>query len=61
MKELVKKADPVVREELPRILEEYGDIFLEILPYAPPPKKFIDPNIEAVPASEPPHKSPMHA
>ena len=36
-KEMVKKADPKVKRELSRILEEYGDIFPKKLPYWPPP------------------------
>ena len=58
MKEMVEKADRAVRGELSGILEEYGDVFPEKLPYGPPPKRMIDHEIEVVPGSEPPHKSP---
>ena len=58
MKDMVEKADRAVRGELSRILEEYGDVFPEKLPYGPPPKRMIDHEIEVVPGSEPPHKSP---
>ena len=58
MKEMVAKADRAVKGELSRVLEEYGDIFPEKLPYGPPPKRLIDHEIEVVPGSEPPHKSP---
>ena len=58
MKEMVEKADRTVRGELSGILEEYGDVFPEKLPYGPPPKRMIDHEIEVVPGSEPPHKNP---
>ena len=58
MKDMVEKADRVVRGELSKILEEYGDVFPEKLPYGPPPRRMIDHEIEVVPGSEPPHKSP---
>ena len=57
-KDMVKKADPNVRGELSKILEGYGDIFSEKLPYGSPPRRVIDHNIEVVPGSTPPHKSP---
>ena len=56
-KEMVKKADPKVKGELSNILEEYGDIFPEKLPYGPPPRRVIDHEIEVVPGSTSPHKS----
>ena len=58
VKEMVEKAGCAVRGELSRLLEEYGDIFLGKLPYGPPPRRMIDHEIEVVPGSEPPHKSP---
>ena len=57
-KDMVKKADPKVKGELSKILEEYGDIFPEKLPYGPPPRRVFDHEIEVVPGSTPPHKSP---
>ena len=57
MKDMVEKADRAVRGELSRVLEEYGDIFLEKLPYGPLPRRMIDHEIEVVSGSEPPHKS----
>ena len=39
MKDMVEKADRAVRGELSQILEEYGDVFPEKLPYGPPPKE----------------------
>ena len=58
MKDMVEKADRAVRGELSRILEDYGDVFPEKLPYGPPPRRMIDHEIEVVPGSEPLHKSP---
>ena len=57
-KDMLKKADPKVKGELSKILEEYGDIFPEKLPYGPPPQCVIDHEIEVVLGSTPPHKSP---
>ena len=57
MKEMVEKADRAVRGELSQILEEYGDVFPENLPYGPPPRRMIDHEIEVVPGAEPPHKA----
>ena len=36
-KDMVAKADPKVKGELFKILGEYKDIFLQKLPYGPPP------------------------
>ena len=58
MKEMMEKAGRAVRRELSRVLEEYGDIFLEKSPYGPPPKRMIDHEIEVVPWCKPPHESP---
>ena len=58
MKHMVEKADRAVRGELSKLLEEYGDVFPEKLPYGPPPKRMLDHEIEVVPGAEPPHKSP---
>ena len=53
MKDMVEKADCAVGGELSKILEEYGDVFPEKLPYGPPPRRMIDHEIEVVPGSEP--------
>ena len=58
MKDMVEKADRAVRGELSKVLEEYGDVFPENLPYGPPPRRMLDHEIEVVPGAEPPHKSP---
>ena len=60
-KAMVEKADRAVRGELSQILEEYGDVFPENLPYGPPPRRMIDHEIEVVPGAEPPHKSPYRS
>ena len=45
----MEKADHEVRGELSRVLEEYGNIFLEKLPYGPPPRRIIDHETEVAP------------
>ena len=57
MKEMVEKVDCEVRGELSRVLDEYGDIFLDKLPCGPPLRRMINHEIEVVLGSEPPHKS----
>ena len=57
-KGMVAKVDPKVKGELSQILEGYGDIFLEKLPYGPPPWRVVDHTINVVLESTPPHKSP---
>ena len=57
-KDMVAKVDPKVKGELSKILEEYGNIFLEKLPYGPPPWCVVDHEIEVVLGSTPLHKSP---
>ena len=47
-KNMVIKVDPKVKGELSRISEEYRDIFLEKLPYGPPPRCVVDHDIEVV-------------
>ena len=37
MKDIVDKTTPVVGRESSKMLEQYGDIFPEKLPYRPPP------------------------
>ena len=54
MKEIVDKADRVVRGELPKVLEEYGDIFPETLPYGPPLRRMITHEIQVVPCCKRP-------
>ena len=56
-KEIVEKVEPKVKGELSKILEEYGDIFPEKLPYGPP-LWHVDYKTEVVSGSTPPHKSP---
>ena len=51
------KKDLVLKGELSKIVEEYGDIFPEKLPCGPPPKGVVDHEIEVVPGSTAPHKS----
>ena len=58
MKEMVEKVDCAIRGKLSQVLEDYGDIFPKILPYAPPPKKMINHEIKVAPRFDPPHKSP---
>lgn len=58
MRELVNKAEPEVKRDLSRILEDYRDIFPENFPYRSPPHGVIDHKINVVPGSIPPHKSP---
>ena len=54
----VQEADAAVRDELKGILEEYKEVFLDKLPYGPPPKRIVDHEIEMAPGEAPPHKSP---
>ena len=58
MKDMVENADLTVRGELSKILEDNGDVFPEKLPHGPPPRRMINHEIEMVPWSKPPHKSP---
>ena len=58
MKDMVEKADHAVRRELSRVLEEYGDIFLEKLPYGPPLRRMTDHEIEVVPGQN--HRTKAH-
>ena len=56
-KDTVAKADPKVKGELSKILQEYGGIFLEKLPFGPPLWWVVDHEIKAVPRSTPLYKS----
>ena len=58
IKKKVQEADPAVQEELKGILEEYKEVFLDKLPYGPPPKRIVDHEIDTAPGETPPHKSP---
>ena len=58
MEGMVAKADCVVKGKLPRVLEEYWDIFPKKLLYGPPPRRMIDNEIKVAARSEPRQESP---
>ena len=58
IKQKMQEVDPIVRAHFQGILEVYRDVFLDKLPYGPPPKRLVDHEIETVPGEAPPHKSP---
>ena len=54
----VKNADDSVRELLQQTLQEFKDMFLDQLPFGPPPRRTVDHDIDTLPGEAPPHKSP---
>ena len=57
-KDMLAKVDPNMNVELFKILEEYGNIFLQKLPYEPLACYVVNHEIELVLRSTLPHKNP---